>query len=67
MRPENNVWQENFCYWQDGFIHANLLMIGYTGWRDFSLLDGELWLVMWRLKFLILQLQISKLFPFSGL
>jgi len=36
MRPENSVWQGNFGYWQQGFIHTNLLVIGYTGWKGFE-------------------------------
>ncbi|MEG3894207.1 MULTISPECIES: hypothetical protein [unclassified Microcoleus] len=36
MRPENSIWQGNFGYWQHGFIHTNLLMIGYTGWKGFQ-------------------------------
>ncbi|MEG5056632.1 hypothetical protein QUB60_01930 [Microcoleus sp. A2-C5] len=36
MRPENSVWQGNFGCWQQGFIHTNLLVIGYTGWKGFE-------------------------------
>lgn len=35
MRPRNSVWQGNFGYWQNDFIHANLLMIGYYAWNGF--------------------------------
>ncbi|MBD2626411.1 hypothetical protein [Trichormus variabilis] len=35
MRPENSVWQGNFGYWQNSFIHTNLLVIGYTAWKGF--------------------------------
>ena len=35
MRPENSVWQGNFGYWQNEFIHANLLAIGYYAWSGF--------------------------------
>lgn len=37
MRLENSVWQGNFGYWQDRFIHQNLLVIGYTAWKGFQL------------------------------
>jgi hypothetical protein len=36
MRPENSVWQGNFGCWQQRFIHTNLLVIGYTGWKGFE-------------------------------
>ncbi|MEH1939758.1 MAG: hypothetical protein V7L01_05990 [Nostoc sp.] len=36
MRPSNSVWQGNFGYWQNSFIHNNLLVIGYTGWQGFQ-------------------------------
>ncbi|MEH1900206.1 MAG: hypothetical protein V7L04_01970 [Nostoc sp.] len=36
MRSSNSVWQGNFGYWQNGFIHNNLLVIGYTGWKGFQ-------------------------------
>ncbi|WP_414513394.1 hypothetical protein [Nostoc sp. PCC 9305] len=36
MRPSNSVWQGNFGYWQNNFIHNNLLVIGYTGWQGFQ-------------------------------
>ncbi|MGF1938332.1 hypothetical protein [Nostoc sp. ChiQUE02] len=36
MRPSNSVWQGNFGYWQNNFIHNNLLVIGYTGWKGFQ-------------------------------
>ncbi|WP_375509949.1 hypothetical protein [uncultured Nostoc sp.] len=36
MRPEKSVWQGNFGYWQNSFIHTNLLVIGYTGWKGFQ-------------------------------
>lgn len=35
MRPINSVWQGNFGYWQNDFIHANLLVIGYYAWNGF--------------------------------
>jgi len=35
MRPENSVWQGNFGYWQNEFIHANLLVIGYYAWNGY--------------------------------
>jgi hypothetical protein len=36
MRPENSVWQGNFGYWQNSFIHNNILVIGYTAWKGFQ-------------------------------
>ncbi|MBG1243439.1 hypothetical protein [Nostoc sp. NZL] len=36
MRPEKSVWQGNFGYWQNSFIHTNLLVIGYTAWKGFQ-------------------------------
>lgn len=36
MRPSNSVWQGNFGYWQNNFIHNNILVIGYTGWKGFQ-------------------------------
>ncbi|MEH2411764.1 hypothetical protein [Nostoc sp.] len=36
MRPSNSVWQGNFSYWQNSFIHNNLLVIGYTAWKGFQ-------------------------------
>ncbi|MBD0343627.1 MAG: hypothetical protein ICV63_02070, partial [Coleofasciculus sp. Co-bin14] len=35
MRPETSVWQGNFGYWQNEFIHSNLLAIGYYAWNGF--------------------------------
>ncbi|MBH8554134.1 hypothetical protein I8751_17525 [Nostocaceae cyanobacterium CENA357] len=36
MRPSDSVWQGNFGYWQNSFIHSNLLIIGYTAWKGFQ-------------------------------
>ncbi|MEH2263353.1 hypothetical protein [Nostoc sp.] len=36
MRPSNSVWQGNFGYWQNSFIHNNILVIGYTAWKGFQ-------------------------------
>lgn len=36
MRPSNSLWQGNFGYWQNNFIHNNILVIGYTGWKGFQ-------------------------------
>ncbi|MEA5627623.1 hypothetical protein [Nostoc sp. UHCC 0251] len=36
MRPEKSIWQGNFGYWQNSFIHTNLLIIGYTAWNGFQ-------------------------------
>ncbi len=38
MRIEDSVWQGSFGYWQNLFIHQNILAIGYTAWNGF--LDG---------------------------
>jgi hypothetical protein len=38
MRIEDSVWQGSFGYWQNLFIHQNILPIGYTAWNGF--LDG---------------------------
>jgi hypothetical protein len=35
MRLKDSIWQGNFGYWQAGYIHANLLMIGYLAWNGF--------------------------------
>jgi len=35
MRPENSVWQGNLGNWQNEFIHANLLVIGYYAWNGY--------------------------------
>lgn len=35
MRFSDGDWQGNFGYWQSGFIHANLLAIGYHAWQGF--------------------------------
>ena len=43
MRIEDSVWQGSFGYWQNLFIHQNILAIGYTAWNGF--LDGGLGLV----------------------
>jgi hypothetical protein len=36
MRPSNIVWQGNFGYWQNIFIHNNLLVMGYKAWNGFQ-------------------------------
>ena len=36
MRLSNSVWQGNFGYWQNSFIHNNILVIGYTAWKGFQ-------------------------------
>ncbi len=35
MRIEDSVWQGSFGYWQNLFIHQNILAIGYTAWNGF--------------------------------
>lgn len=35
MRIKDSVWQGSFGYWQNLFIHQNILSIGYTAWNGF--------------------------------
>lgn len=35
MRIEDSVWQGSFGYWQNLFVHQNILSIGYTAWDGF--------------------------------
>ncbi len=35
MRSRNSEWQGNFGYWQQDFIHENMLVIGYYAWQGF--------------------------------
>ena len=35
MRVEDSVWQGSFGYWQNLFIHQNILPIGHTAWNGF--------------------------------
>ncbi|MCW6052457.1 hypothetical protein QUB60_12410 [Microcoleus sp. A2-C5] len=35
MQVENNKRQGSFSYWQNKFIHQNMLTIGYTAWNGF--------------------------------
>lgn len=35
MRIQDSVWQGYFGYWQNVFIHQNLLQIGYIAWNGF--------------------------------
>lgn len=35
MRPRNELWQGYFGYWQNQFIHQNILLIGYTAWNGY--------------------------------
>lgn len=35
MRPQDSVWQGHFGYWQNLFIHQNILTIGYTAWNGY--------------------------------
>ena len=32
MRMQNDLWQGYFGYWQNRFIHHNILILGYTAW-----------------------------------
>lgn len=36
MRMRNELWQEYFGYWQNRFIHHNILTIGYTAWSGYA-------------------------------
>ncbi|MEG3895031.1 MULTISPECIES: hypothetical protein [unclassified Microcoleus] len=35
MRVEDNKRQGSFNYWQNLFVHQNMLTIGYTAWKGF--------------------------------
>lgn len=35
MQTQDHVWQSNFCYWQNSFVHQHILEIGYTAWNGF--------------------------------
>ncbi len=35
MRSRNSEWQGNFGYWQQDFIHENMLVIGHYAWQGF--------------------------------
>ena len=35
MKLKDSDRQGNFGYWQKSFIHANLMMIGYSAWQGF--------------------------------
>ena len=35
MRVEDNQRQGSFGYWQNLFMHPNMLTIGYTAWKGF--------------------------------
>jgi hypothetical protein len=32
----NELWQECFGYWQNRFIHHNILILGYTAWLGYA-------------------------------
>lgn len=36
MRMRNELWQGYFGYWQNRFIHHNILTIGYTAWSGYA-------------------------------
>jgi len=36
MRMRNELWQGYFGYWQNRFIHHNILTIGYTAWMGYT-------------------------------
>lgn len=35
MKTNDSVWQGHFSYWQNLFIHQNVLAIGYTAWKGY--------------------------------
>ena len=35
MKIKDSIWQGNFGYWQNQFIHQNMLVIGYTAWLGY--------------------------------
>jgi hypothetical protein len=35
MRPRNELWQGYSGYWQNQFIHQNILLLGYTAWNGY--------------------------------
>ncbi|MUG92619.1 hypothetical protein F7734_09195 [Scytonema sp. UIC 10036] len=35
MQMRNEFWQGYFGYWQNRFIHHNILTIGYTAWNGY--------------------------------
>jgi hypothetical protein len=41
VRLSDSVWQGNFGYRQNNFIHTNLLVIGYTAWQGFESFGRE--------------------------
>lgn len=36
MRMRNELWQGYFGYWQNRFIHHNILTLGYTAWGGYT-------------------------------
>lgn len=36
MKAKDSVWQGHFGYWQNLFIHQNILVIGYTAWNGYA-------------------------------
>lgn len=36
MRMRNELWQGCFGYWQNRFIHHNVLLLGYTAWSGYA-------------------------------
>jgi hypothetical protein len=35
MQIRDSVWQGSFGYWQNLFIHQNILTIGYSAWQGY--------------------------------
>jgi hypothetical protein len=42
MFPSDREWRQNCQNWQSGFIHNNLLVLGYFAWLGFKLSGGGL-------------------------
>ncbi|MBD2744610.1 hypothetical protein [Coleofasciculus sp. FACHB-1120] len=36
MRLSNDLWQGYSGYWQNRFIHQNILLLGYTAWMGYK-------------------------------
>lgn len=36
MRMRDELWQGNFGYWQNQFIHYNILLIGHSAWLGYQ-------------------------------
>lgn len=36
MQMRNELWQGYFGYWQNRFIHHNIVLVGYTAWSGYA-------------------------------